>query len=214
MGASKYPKELLPFLQEHAAGKTTFELADMINAEFGEGTITRDQVHAYKKRHKIRSGVDTTFKKGGTPYNKGLTWEEYGTKEGHERSRRTTFTKGHKPHNNQEVGSQSLTSDGYHITKVQEEGTQRERWQFTHRLIWEKAHGPVPEGKMVEFADGDKNNLDIDNLILTDKREHLELIRMNRPRVNAELTKTQLALVKLEIATRKAKKAVKASRKK
>jgi hypothetical protein len=67
---------------------------------------------------------------------------------------------------------------------------------------------------MVEFADGDKNNLDLDNLILTDKREHLELIRTKEPRVNAELTKTQLALVKLEIATRKAKKAVKTSRKK
>lgn len=214
MGASKYPKGILPFLQEHAAGKTTFELADMINAEFGEGTITRNGVRAYKKRHKIKSGIDTTFKKGHETFNKGLTWEEYGTKEGHERSRRTTFQKGHKAHNYQEVGSHSVTSDGYHITKVKEEGIQRERWQFTHRLIWEKAHGPVPEGKMVEFADGDKNNLDLDNLILTDKREHLELVRSKTPRVNAELTKTQLALVKLEIATRKAKKAVKASRKK
>lgn len=211
--ASKYPKELLQFLQENAAGKTTFELADMINAKFGAGTITRSGVCAYKKRHKIRSGVDTTFKKGMKSFNKGLTWEEYGTKEGHERSRRTHFQKGQKAHNYQEVGSHSMTSDGYHITKVKEEGIQRERWQFTHRLIWEEAHGPVPEGKLVEFADGDKNNLSLDNLILTDKREHLELVRSESPRVNTELTKTQLALVKLKIATRDAKKAVKAIKK-
>lgn len=204
--ARKYPKELRAFLQENAAGKTTFELADMVNDEFGEGTITRDGLRAYMKRFKIKSGIDTTFKKGCVPYTKGKTWNDYGTKEGHERSRNTTFKKGHKPHNHQEVGCHSMTTDGYHITKVQEEGSQRERWQFTHRIIWEEANGPVSEGKMVEFADGDKNNLSLDNLILVDRQEHLELIRTKNPKVNTELTKTQLALVKLKIATKEARK--------
>lgn len=204
--AKKYPKAMLAYLQENAAGRTTFELADMINAEFGEETITREGVRAFMKNHKIRNGLNTTFKKGCESFNKGLTWNDYGTKEGHERSRRTTFKNGNVPPNHREVGSHSLTSDGYHITKVQEDGTQRERWQFTHRLIWEEANGPIPKGKMLEFADGNRNNLSLDNLILVDREEHLGLIRMKNPKMNAELTKTQLNLVKLKIATKEARK--------
>lgn len=211
--ASKYPEGMLEFVKTNAAGKTTFELADMINAEFGEGTITRKRLRSYMKNHKIKNGLNTTFKKGNVPFNKGLTWEEYGTKEGHERSRKTTFKKGNKSHNHREVGETSMTTDGYHITKVQEKGIQRERWQFTQRIIWEEANGPVPEGKMVEFADGDKNNLNLENLILTDRAEHLELVRIQSERKNADITKSQLSLAKLNIATRKAKRAVKALKK-
>jgi len=211
--ASKYPEGMLEFLKEHAAGKTTFELADMINAEFGEGTITRKRLRPYMKNHKIKNGLNTTFKKGNVAFNKGLTWDEYMSPEGQERSRKTTFKKGQRSHNHREVGETSMTTDGYHITKVQEEGIQRERWQFTHRIIWEEANGPVPEGKMVEFADGDKNNLNLENLILTDRAEHLELVRMQSERKNADITKSQLSLAKLNIATRKAKRAVKALKK-
>ncbi len=209
MALSKYPEGMLEFVKENAAGRSTYELAEMINKQFGSGTINREKLRAYMKNRKIKNGLNTTFKKGQTSFNKGLTWNQYGTKEGHERSRKTTFKKNNKPHNHKEVGETSMTTAGYHITKIKEKGIQKERWVFTHRLIWEKENGPVPPGKMVEFADGDKNNLDINNLILTDREEHLELVRIQEgERHDGNITKTQLNLARLRIATRKKKRKI------
>lgn len=203
---NKYPEGMLEFVKQNAAGKTTQEITALVNNKFGAGTITKEKMRAYKKNHKIKSGLDCRFKKGQKAFNKGLKWDQYMSPEGQARSKKTTFGKGHPPHNLREVGDQSKTTDGYHITKIKSEGIQRERWQFTHRLIWEEANGPVPEGKMVEFADGNKDNLDVNNLILTDRNEHINLIRMIPKRENAEITKTALNLVKLENAIEKRRK--------
>lgn len=200
-----YPEGMLEFVKQNAAGRTTQEITDLVNNKFGAGTITKEKMRAYKKNHKIKSGLDCRFKKGRKPYNKGLTWEEYMSPEGQEKSRKTTFGKGHPPHNLREVGDQSKTTDGYHITKIKSEGIQRERWKYTHRLIWEEANGPIPEGKLVEFADGDRDNLDINNLILVDRAEHLGLLKMIPEREEPEITKTALNLIKLQNIIKKAK---------
>lgn len=207
---NKYPEGLLEFVKDNAAGKTTQEITDLVNNTFGPGTITQEKMRAYKKNHKIKSGLDCKFKKGRTPYNKGKKWDEYMSPEGQERSRQTTFSENNKPHNLRRVGDQSKTTDGYHITKIKSKGIQRERWQFTHRLIWEKANGPIPEGKLVEFADGDRDNLDINNLILVDRAEHLGLLKMIPEREDPEITKTALNVIKLQNTIKKAKEERKA----
>lgn len=35
-----------------------------------------------------------------------------------------------------------------------------------HRFLWETANGPIPKGHKVIFADGDKTNITLDNLIM------------------------------------------------
>ena len=71
-------------------------------------------------------------------------------------------------------------------------------------------------GKMVEFADGNKLNVDIKNLFLADRREHLGLNRINeyKPRKNAEITKAQLNLVKLQNAIKDTKEGRKSEKRK
>jgi hypothetical protein len=44
-------------------------------------------------------------------------------------------------------------------------------WKFKHRLIWEKAHGKIPRDHVVLFADGDKLNFALNNLLLVSRRE-------------------------------------------
>lgn len=34
-----------------------------------------------------------------------------------------------------------------------------------HQLIWEKYNGPIPEGMVITFLDGNKQNFDINNLM-------------------------------------------------
>ena len=113
------------------------------------------------------------------------------------------FRKGEMPANSMEIGEYTHTTDGYLIQKVQGHGTQRERFEFVHRKVWEGHNGPIPEGKMVSFLDGDKDNCKIENLVLIDNSENLELNRSHLRFQNAELTKTGLAIAKVKVAARR-----------
>lgn len=104
------------------------------------------------------------------------------------------------------VGDISRTTDGYLIKKVQEDGIQRERWAFLHRLVWEEHNGPIPEGKMVSFLDGNKDNCDINNLVLVDNEINLELNRSDLRSEHAEITEVGVAIATLKVATRSRKK--------
>lgn len=44
------------------------------------------------------------------------------------------------------------------------------KWRGKHLLIWESLHGPIPEGHVVIFRDGDNRNFDPSNLILLQHR--------------------------------------------
>lgn len=50
--------------------------------------------------------------------------------------------------------------------KVREDGPKGRRWQPLARVLWERAHGPVPRGKRVGHLDGDVMNDDLSNLAL------------------------------------------------
>ena len=43
-------------------------------------------------------------------------------------------------------------------------------WIPIQKKIWQDHYGEVPEGKMVIFLDGDRENLDIENLYCIDRR--------------------------------------------
>lgn len=42
---------------------------------------------------------------------------------------------------------------------------------YLHRLVWEEANGPVPEGYVLHFKDGNYANVEISNLELVPKKE-------------------------------------------
>lgn len=44
-------------------------------------------------------------------------------------------------------------------------------WVKEHRLLWESVHGPIPDGHVLIFIDGDQDNIAIDNLALLARRE-------------------------------------------
>ncbi len=196
--SAKYPEGMEGYIRDIAEGKGAKEIAELVSGHFGI-QFSVSECRNYKKNHNIVSGLDCRFKEGHEPANKGkeMNPEQY------EKCRHTMFRKGDVPANHMEVGEYTHTTDGYLIQKVQEKGTQRERFEFVHRKVWETHNGPIPVGKRVSFLDGDKDNCSIENLVLIDNSENLELNRSRLRFPNAELTKSGVAIAKVKVAARR-----------
>jgi len=165
------------FLKEHVPGRGNPELTEMFNAHFSLN-LGLNQIKAYKKNHKLSSGLDGRFPPKHTPFNKGKKgiggWEP------------TQFKEGNRPWNYQPVGSQRINGDGYVDIKIADPN----KWKGKHILTWEAANGPVPKGHAVIFGDGNKRNFELDNLILVSRKQLVRLNQHNLIQNDAELTRT------------------------
>lgn len=189
----RYTGEEIDFLRKNAPGRHYHEIVEMFNKKF-EYQIDAKKLKYTLRNHNISIGLSGQFEKGIIPHNKGKKFPGTGN--------RTTFRKGATPHNKMDVGEDTITTDGYVKTKIAEPDV----WEYKHKLIWKEKNGPIPEGHSVIFADGNKLNLDIDNLLLVSKAE---LLMMNRRKLiseDSELTKTGLNVVKVMNKIHKIKK--------
>lgn len=127
------------------------------------------------KEKKARSGkigstdpksIASRFQKGHTPKNKGkkIAPEVY------EKIKDTMFKKGHAPVNYRPVGSERINVEGYVEVKVEDPN----KWRLKQRLIWEKEMGPIPPGCNIQFRNGNRQDLRIENLYLISKAEQMK----------------------------------------
>lgn len=107
------------------------------------------------------------FHKGHVPDNKGKKMSP----EMYTKAAPTMFKKGSVPPNHREVGSERITRDGYVEVKVAEGMFQ---WRLKHRLLWEEHNGPIPAGCNIQFKDGNRLNVTIENLYLITRSEQLK----------------------------------------
>ncbi|MUG45503.1 HNH endonuclease signature motif containing protein [Paenibacillus woosongensis] len=175
------------FIRQNVEGRLNQELADLVNEKFGL-QITARQMNTYKKNHGLVSGLDFRFPKGFTPANKG-TKGLYNVG-----GNRTSFKPGHKPSNYKPVGYERIDRDGYTLIKVSDEGPWNKRWRHKHKVIWEEKHGPIPKGHVIIFADQNKRNIHLDNLILIKQSQLSVLNRKGLLHNDAELTKTGIIM--------------------
>ena len=101
-------------------------------------------------------------------------------------------SKGHKPWHSKEIGSTRQNKRGYQEIKVS-----NKKWVYRHRYIYEQHYGKIPKNYEVIFLDGDKNNLDISNLTIVDKKTALTMMRKRLMFEDKELTKTGIAIASL-----------------
>lgn len=113
------------------------------------------------------NSIATRFKKGMTPWNKGMDERQMRSSDAIERCRKTQFKPGNIPHNIKPVGYERVTDEGYVLIKV-EEGRQL---VLKHRWVWQHAHGPIPAGHIIMFRDGNRLNCSLDNLELVSRQE-------------------------------------------
>jgi len=183
-------------------------MTDLFNRHFGE-PVTVAQMTNFLRNHKLRNGRDTRFRPGRISPNKGIkgVW--------HKGSEATWFKKGSRPASYMPVGSERVNGDGYVQVKISDRKKQAwKRWKSKSVILWEAHHGKVPKGHAIIFADGNKLNLALDNLLLVSRAE---LAVMNNKRListNRELTLAGKAVadIKLLIAKRKAVKPAKKRR--
>lgn len=157
----KLNKEIKNFIYENYLGISTFELTDLVNEKF-KSNYSRSTIVNFKKSNKLRSGIDTTFKKGQIP------------------------------HNLKAKGYEFINSEGYTMIK-----NDQGKWELKHRHIYKKKYGSIPDNCSVIFGDMNKNNFDIDNLILVRIKDKLVAKNKHLLFGNINLTKTGILIAKL-----------------
>lgn len=73
------------------------------------------------------------------------------------------------------IGYEYTNPRGYTYVKVSDTGNQHRDFKAKHQIEYEKCKGQLPEGYIVVFLDGDKNNFSVDNLYAISKRIHSRL---------------------------------------
>ena len=110
------------------------------------------------------------------------------------------FKKGCIPHNKKKIGDEFIHElTGYTFVKVGEP----RQWVQKQRYVYEQYYGKIPKGYNVIFADGNKKNFDIDNLMLVTEKEFRAMLDYKLFFKNDELTKTGLLIAKLKNKTKK-----------
>jgi hypothetical protein len=64
-------------------------------------------------------------------------------------------------------------------------------------MIWEAANGPVPKGHVILCADGNRHNIDLDNLLLVSRKELVVMARLGLITSDTDLTKTGKTLAEV-----------------
>lgn len=70
------------FVKNNVLGKTSEELTKLINKRFNLD-LSIKQIRYYKKSHKLKSGINTQFKKNQVPYNKKPIGYEFTSSDGY-----------------------------------------------------------------------------------------------------------------------------------
>lgn len=109
--------------------------------------------------------VQTRFKKGMTSVNKG----KHVAPDVYAKMQPTMFRKGNTPANHREVGEERVNVDGYVEVKVAEPRT----WKLKHRVIWEAANGAIPKGYNIQFRNGNRQDVRLENLYMISQAEQM-----------------------------------------
>lgn len=183
------------FIEEHVTARTSEELTRMVNEQFSIG-LTVQQIRGFKKRFKLKSGLNTRFADGHTPFNKGKKGCSSGGKA-------TQFKKGDTPHNYKPVGTERVNSDGYVDIKIADPN----KWRAKHLVIWEEVNGPLPKGHAVIFGDKNRRNFNLENLILVNQRQLGSLNARGLIQNDADLTRIGVVIADIHQAVNERKKA-------
>jgi hypothetical protein len=200
----KYTAEHIQYIADNITGRSFQDLTERFNQRFCLELKVSTMI-SLAARHGMGNGRDarfnkghepTQFKKGMTPWNKGMKGVNLGGKQ-------TQFKKGQKVWNYKPVGTERVNTDGYVEIKVADPN----KWKGKHIILWEAANGPIPKGHVVIFADRNQKNVVLDNLLMVSRRELAVMNKRGLIVNDAELTKTGVTIadIYLKISERKKK---------
>lgn len=104
---------------------------------------------------------------------------------------------GHLTKDKKPIGHEIITTNGFIIIKVAEPN----KYRLKQRVVWEQYYKQeIPKDKMIIFADGDRTNCDINNLLLVDKRIPIMLTKYNFHKHSPEITKAGVTICEAQLA--------------
>jgi hypothetical protein len=157
------------FLKENIAGKSYAEMRKLFNKHF-HSRLSLGQITGMLKYHKLRNGICHCQSYKNLPAGKGIKGRYPGSK-------KTQFKPKQKPWNYIPLGSERVNYNGIVDVKVRE--TPPRKCKSKHLIIWEQANGPIPKGHQIIFADRNKRNFELSNLILVSRKE-MAVMNKNR----------------------------------
>lgn len=176
------------FLADNYPTYTAIELTELINKRFN---LKRNykQIHSAAKRFGIKSGRDGRYKPGNKPHPDA----------GAKGPNATSFKKGNKPHNWQPIGHERWCGSHhkYLQRKVTDTGHTVSDYVEVHRIVWMEHHGPIPDGNIIIFRDGNNTNFDIENLMMVSRGDHAQMCKMGLYNGHAETKDAALLLVQI-----------------
>ncbi|MBP3908155.1 MAG: HNH endonuclease [Turicibacter sp.] len=189
-----WTEEQKAYLGEITPGRHHKEIMELVNEKFGLELVVT-QISRAINSNGFKTGFTGRFEKGNVPFNKGKTGFNCG--------KETAFKKGHRPATYRPVGSERVGArDGYTEIKIADPNV----WKLKHRWLWEQHNGPVPKGYALIFADGDKSNITLDNLIVVSRAQLVRLNKNHLIQENKELTETAINVVDLMLKINHVKK--------
>lgn len=219
----------------HEQGLIYREIAEKTNAKFGNNRTRKaigsliyvngkarssrympeytkeelDFIRENIKNHTIKEVSEMLTKKFGTNRTRDgvkSVMEKHGIKTG----RDGRFKPGDKPSNTKEVGSTRIDRDGYILVKIAEPN----KWVHKHRVVYEEHHGvKLTKDDIIIFKDGDRTNVDIDNLLKIDRAVHIRMNTEGFRSGHPEILEAGIALTKLTMKAREVKDNKKEKRK-
>jgi len=138
-------------------------------------------------KHGITNGVGK-WKKGHIPWSKGkkCIW---GRK----------YFRSKYP-----LGTERINKEGF--VEIKTSYHKHYNYERKHVVIWEKANGKIPKGHVVIFADKNRQNFDLNNLMLISRAELAVMNRNGFIFNNIDLTKTGKVIADLIMAIAKRRK--------
>ena len=190
----RWSNEEKEYIKEISKDRPIREIRRLMTEKFNY-EYSYQQITSAMRRYNCKNGISPRFEKGFTPWNKGRKCDDI-----------IPWNKGKKmgpSYNRCEIGTEHIDSKGYTLVKVENP----DKWKLKHHLIYEKHYGEIEKGYCIIFADKNKTNFNIDNLIKV-KTGDLMIMNLNGlVNEDAELTKVGVNVAKLISQTnKKAKK--------
>ena len=135
----KWTDEEKEYLASIVKGSTYKEITKQMNGKF-EYNFSEEQVKGMMYRNKLTTGTGGYFKKGSTPWNKGL--------KGYMGANKTSFKKGTIPPNYRPVGSERINMEGYTEIKVKDPN----KWEYVREYLLKKTEPEYYSDKVCRFG--------------------------------------------------------------
>ena len=155
----RYTEEQKQFLRKNITGNSYKTLTELFNQKF-DTDIKIKTITSMIGNMGLSNGLNTTFKKGKIPWNKGKSYQPGG------RSIETRFKKGQQSLNRRPIGSERISKDGIVYLKTPEG-----KWKPKHQYVWEKNNGPIPKGHVVIFNNRNRRDFSKENLLLVSRKQ-------------------------------------------